>query len=500
MFKKIFYAFSILAFGVLFAGCHNAEGSYTSDAKFTESIKGPLEEEAFKYQGTRRNPVIIVHGFLGSNMLDKDTNKNVWGQFSTEDGFDVSPEKMRALSLPMVKFKPLKAIKDNTVPNGALNVVEVNFLGMTFKENAYKNLVNVLNEGGYQPEGRPLDPGKSFYNLFQFSYDWRRDLQETASKLHEYILEKRKYIQKQYEVLYGVKDYDVQFDLIGHSMGGLISRYYLRYGTADLPTLNEEPNITWAGSKYVDRVIILGTPNAGYLDTLLEIQKGMDMPPFPPAMVSTWLTIYQMMPAPSTKSVVIKDTDKAVDIYDFKTWVKNKWGLANPKQFEVFKTLLPDEKNPVQRRLIAFDHLRKCLERAKRFKRAMGKPAVPPKDVKLYLVLGNAVSTTRYAELDPKTGILTVPYHPDNPEKNGYGPGDGKVLASSAMYDEREGAKTWVPFFYGPIAWDNIIQLRAAHMGITTDPAFKDNILFLLSAVPTSRYEHLIEEFRKNRD
>lgn len=497
MFNKTFYAFALFALGVLLAGCMGAEGSYTSNDQFKDIIYGPLEEKAKNYQGPYRNPVIIVHGFLGSNMLDKKSGKNVWGQFSSEDGYSVSPEKMRALSLPMEKFKPLKDIKDETVPNGALNVVEVNFLGMTFKENAYQNLVDVLHEGGYQPEGSPLDPGKSYYNLFQFSYDWRRDLQETAAKLHEYILKKRKYIQKKYEDLYGLKDYDVQFDLIGHSMGGLISRYYLRYGTADLPAMNEKPNVTWAGSKYVDRVIILGTPNAGYLDTLLEMQKGMSMPPFPPAMVSTWATIYQMMPAPSTKSVVYKhDNNKVVDIYDFKTWVKMKWGLANPKQTEVFKILLPEVKDPVKRRLIAFDHLRKCLERAKRFKRAMGIFASPPEDVKLYLVLGNAVRTTRLAECDEKTGKLTVP---EDPEKNAYGPGDGKVLASSAMYDEREGAKSWVPFFYGPIAWDNITQLRAAHMGITTAPAFRDNILFLLSAVPTYRYRHLIEEYRKNR-
>ena len=489
MFKKIFYVFGYVAMLATLVGCANATGSYTSDAKFTENVIGPLQKKAIDYEGPLRNPVIIVHGFLGSNMLDKNTGKNVWGKFSTEDGYSVSDEKMRALSIPMVKHKPLKDIKDNTVPNGALNTVEVNFLGMTFKENAYLNLVNALHEGGYQLEGQPLDPGKSFYNLFQFSYDWRRDLQENASKLHEYILEKRRYIQEQYEALYGKKNYDVQFDLIGHSMGGMVSRYYLQYGTADLPAENEKPNVTWAGSKYIDRLIILGTPNAGYLDTLLEMQRGREMPPFPAAMISTWMTYYQMLPAPSTKSVVYEhDQTKAVDLFDFRIWVKMKWGLANPKQIEVLKVLLPDVKDPVERRLIAFDHLKKCLKRAKRFIKAMSVPAIPPKDTKLYLILGNAVETTRKATVNEKTGELKVIE---------YGPGDGKVLESSAMYDEREGAKTWVPFFYSPIAWSNIIQLRAAHMGITSAPAFKDNILFLLCCVPTSRYKKLIEEYQK---
>ena len=82
---------------------------------------------------------------------------------------------------------------------------------------------------------------------------------------------------------------------------GLVSRYYLRYGTADLPTEGAKPDITWAGSKFVDRLIILGTPNAGYLDTILEMQNGTEVPPFPPALLGTWPTYYQMMPVPSRR-------------------------------------------------------------------------------------------------------------------------------------------------------------------------------------------------------
>ncbi|MBN1864432.1 MAG: hypothetical protein JW808_05990, partial [Victivallales bacterium] len=110
--------------------------------------------------------------------------------------------------------------------------------------------------------------------------------------------------------------------------------------------------------------------------------------------------------------------------------------------------------------------------------------------VKLYLVLGNAVRTSRKAEVDEKTGALRIIEH---------GPGDGKVLESSAMFDQREGLETWVPFFFSPISWDGIVQLRAAHMGITTDPGFRDNILFLLCSVPTERYKGIIENYRKKK-
>jgi hypothetical protein len=110
--------------------------------------------------------------------------------------------------------------------------------------------------------------------------------------------------------------------------------------------------------------------------------------------------------------------------------------------------------------------------------------AQPPKDVRLYLVLGNAVKTSFRATADTRTGELKVVE---------YAPGDGKVTASSARFDERAGQQ-WAPYFTSPISWRGMIQLRAAHMGITTDPAFKDNILFLLNAMPTERQ---IEQINK---
>ena len=472
----------------------SATGSYTSNAKFEKAETGELQKRSYSYEGIYRNPVIVIHGFLGSKLKDKKTGQNVWGKFTSED-VDLPPEKMRAISIPMKLGVPLIELKDNTVPDGLLDVVEITLMGMNFKINAYKNLLDILHEGGYQCEGRPLDQGKSYYTLFPFSYDWRRDLQENAARLQKFILEKRKYLQEQYKALYGIDNYNVKFDVIGHSMGGLVARYFLRFGDAQLPKLNEPVKITWKGAKYVDRMIILGTPNAGYLDTLLETVNGPALPIFPNTLLSTWMTYYQMLPEPSTRPVVLEnDKTKAVDIYDINTWIKYKWGLAADDQDKTLQILLPDVKTPEQRRTIAIDHLKKCLERAKEFKRAMRKPASHPSNVKMYLILGNAVKTTRRASVNDKTGELKV--LPAN--EGGYGPGDGKVLESSAMYDLREGKKIWVPFFYGPINWDVIIQLRAAHMGITTDPAFKDNILFMLNSIPSRRYAPLIQDYFKD--
>jgi pimeloyl-ACP methyl ester carboxylesterase len=481
-----FIAFTCIGL-IVSNGCNmfTSTGSYTSNAHLeNEEVAGVIEMKQCSYQGVFRNPIIIVHGFLGANLINSKSHQNVWGEFTGMDGFSVSDEKMRNLAVPMLKGVPLSGLIDNTIPNGMLDTVTVSILGVSIKQNAYKNLIDILKKGGYQPEGQALLPGRNFNTLFQFAYDWRRDLVWNAKKLNAFIEKKRAYIREQYKVMYGIPDYNVHFDVIGHSMGGLLARYYLRYGTADLPKEGEVAPISWEGKKYIERLIILGTPNAGYLDTMIEMINGRDIPPFPPALLGTWVTYYEMLPVASRKSVVLKGSNTPVDLFNIENWKKYNWGLADPAQIQYLKILLPDAKDDNERREIALDHLSKCLNRAKRFVETMAVKANPPEGVKLYLVLGNAVKTSRRAELDPVTGKLTVIE---------YAPGDGKVTVSSALFDRRAGGQ-WTPFFSSPIQWNSIIQLRAAHMGITTAAPFKDNILFLLNAVPTARQKSAMDK------
>ena len=46
-------------------------------------------------------------------------------------------------------------------------------------------------------------------------------------------------------------------------MGGLLTRYYLRYGSADSLVDGQPPALNWSGAKDIDRVILIGTPNNG---------------------------------------------------------------------------------------------------------------------------------------------------------------------------------------------------------------------------------------------
>lgn len=485
--SRLFRLFSAAAIIVFIAGCSSPTGSYQSFEKYKKPIYGKLAAKIVNYEGIARNPVIIIHGFLGAKLIDPKTKENVWGYFKLADEFtEFPPERARNLAVPMVPGKALKDLQGGAVVDGMMEDAKVRIAGIKVPVSGYSSMIRILTEqAGYCAENEPLPQGRKIKNLFLFAYDWRRDLPYNAAQLDKFINEKRAYMQKQYYDAYGIKDYDVQFDVIAHSMGGLLSRYYLRYGPNDLPADGSIPKPNWYGSRKIDKLLIVGTPNGGYLDTVLEMVYGMKIEPgtptIAPAICGTWATYYQMMPPVSTRSVVYAgNPEKAVDIFDPQVWIKFKWGLADPKQDEMLKVLLPNAKTAGERRRIAIDHLTKCLKRAKQFTQTMRVHASPPDDVRLYLFQGDAVETTRQAAVNPKTGELTV---------TDYEPGDGKVLVTSSCWDERLGMKKWVPYIICPIDWTAVYRLSAAHMGITRMQVFADNMTWCLLMTQTPAQE-----------
>lgn len=458
-------------------------GSYQSDRVYEKPILSQTGKKARAYEGIGRNPVIVIHGFLGSHLNNAKTGESVWGSFQ---GIDLlrgySDKELRELSLPMKLGKPLKELRDDVYPTGLLNTFDINLLGVHFKKGAYDKMMSILEEAGYVNSEKPLPEGKHFSSLFAFYYDWRRDLPENSALLNDFIHEKRKYLQEKYKELYKIEDYDVHFDFVSHSMGGLLARYFLRYGKNILPEDSSIPEPDWAGSKFIDKLIIIGTPNSGYLDTCSELINGLQVakhtPFYPPAVVGTFHTYYQMMPLSRTKSVVFDDTEKPVDMFDVKTWIDMKWGLASPEQDKYLKILLPGILNSSERRHIALDHLDKCLRRAKQFTEAMSQHVQVPGNVMQCLFCGNAVETSYRASVNSLTGDFRI---------TEYESGDGKVLASSARMDERAGSN-WTPYTRSPISWDAVIHLRAAHMGITDSYGFANNLVYYLLGIPPKNY------------
>lgn len=91
-------------------------------------------------------------------------------------------------------------------------------------------------------------------NFFQFPYDWRRDNRVSAKKLASFVDEKLAAWRK------ASGNEAAKVILISHSMGGLVSRYYIE---------------CLGGWQNVRRLFTLGTPHRGSLNALGFLANGL---------------------------------------------------------------------------------------------------------------------------------------------------------------------------------------------------------------------------------
>jgi pimeloyl-ACP methyl ester carboxylesterase len=429
-----------------------------------------------------RNPIIVIPGVLGSRLVDEQSHRVVWGEFGGSGINPSSADGARLIALPMAQGKSINSLTDDVAAVGTLDALDVRLFGIPFQINAYRDLLTALGVGGYRDTDTKLADisyGDQSYSSFQFAYDWRRDNIENAQRLHQFILEKKAYVEGERRKRYGNDIAPVRFDIVAHSMGGLVARYYLEYGNADLPTDGSMPQATWAGAEHVARLVMIATPNAGSLDSIANLVQGETLSRFLPryeaAILGTMPSLYQLLPRARQRPIVVETDRQSLDVMNPRVWQYYRWGLLDPRQQSMLKELLPEVSDPNVRQQIAYDHLAKCLNRAKSFQAALDTPAKPPVGTTIHLIAGDAHPTISQYRIDGR-GALTV---------SASQPGDGRVSRASALMDERysTGAK-WTPRLNTPIAWSSVNFLFADHLGLTSDPGFTDNILFLLLESP----------------
>ncbi len=448
---------------------------------------GGLYTDLAKEDDPNRNPVIVIPGVLGSTLVDSESGIVAWGEIGRGLENPKKEDEIRLIALPIHEGKIFQELKDNLVAENALKSIKITTYGITVEVNTYSDILGSLGVGGFlnenYGESKTIDYGDRNYTSFQFAYDWRRDLVEAAKQLHEYILEKRTYVQKEIAKRHGIENKDVKFNIIAHSMGGLVVRYYLLYGTADLPDDGSPPPLTWEGSRYIEQVVLIGTPNGGSIDSFRHLVEGTHLAPglpsFDAAILGTMPAIYQLLPRARHGHLISgSDTNQEyLDPHDPGLWEQMGWGLVNPELDPTLQILLPDIKDRETRLRIAVDQLRKSLKRARSFANALDVPAKPPRGLSLHLIAGDAVDTTDVIKVNTKTGEL---------ETYKYGPGDGKVLRSSALMDERTGSGLKGRLIT-PIHWASVLFLFSDHLGLTKDPVFTDNILYTLLEQPLDK-------------
>lgn len=427
-----------------------------------------------------RNPVILIPGLMGSRLADAD-GATVWGRLRDSDAADPNhPDGARRFALPMAEGESLYALRDSVRAVGPLDHLEIRVMGMSIAFDAYVDILGALGVGGYRSrrsdEAGELDYGPDHFTCFEFAYDWRRSNADNAGRLHAFMLERKEEVAREIERRYGITDHEVRFDIVAHSMGALLTRYYLRYGGAPLPALADVPPPTWAGAELVERAILVAPPNAGAPQILDDLLEGKDLgfllPHYPAALLGTLPSVYELMPRPRHQRVVDASGEAIDALYEVETWEERGWGLADPDQDEVLRRLLPEVEDVTARRRIALDHLRKCLDNAKRFALALDRPAAPPSGLQIDLIAGDAHPTPSRVRI--ARGDFEVVER---------GPGDGTVLRSSALMDERVGG-VWQSRLVSPVSWQQVVFLPSSHIELTKDPAFIDNLLFTLLEAP----------------
>lgn len=297
-----------------------------------------------------KNPIIIIPGILGSKLVNKETKEVVWVKFSGSKDDD--------LRLPI--SSNLIANKDNLIATEVVDKVRViRFLpGVS----VYESLLGYLEKKMDYRRGNWDIPLSADYEdtYYVFPYDWRRDNVETAHLLLQKIEKLKAKLNKP----------DLKFDVVAHSMGGLIARYAAMYGMSNL---TEKPQPNWAGAKHFNKVFMLGTPNEGSMSSLeslyngywIDTIRGRYYPEFLSREVGfTIPSIYQLLPhGKSAKFYDDKLNPLPIDIYDVKTWKKYGWSVISDKDYMSKLTKVE--------RLRAEKYLELVLLRAKRFHEAL---------------------------------------------------------------------------------------------------------------------------------
>ena len=459
--------------------------------------------------GELRRPLITVPGTLGSRLVDQDTGTIVWGGGSRGLSADpTDPLEARLIALPLLdETVPFERQRDGVAAAGVLDTAEADVLGLTVELEVYAGIKRTLNAGGFRVGSalangfEPVaNPGPEDYRrltetpdtAFRFDYDWRRDIASLAQEFHDFILQRQKLVaaQRSARLDKPVDPASVTFDLLAHSMGGLVTRYYLMHGPAPLGESGALPPVTWEGAKVFNRVIIVAAPNAGSILAMDNLVNGKELGPFQPfydgPLLATHASTWQLMPRARHNRVRLRGgAEDSLNIYDAGLWERYGWAMASPKADALLATLLPDLEAE-ERRARALTHQRRMLARAERFHEAMDRWAPKPSWLEMFLVVGGGFQTAAQASVDGQTGTFQI---------DGVEEGDGVVLRASVLLDERQGRDD-PRGLQTPLRFDTTLFLPDEHVELTKNPVFGDNLLFWLLEEP--RDSSQLAEARRN--
>ena len=212
-----------------------------------------------------RDVIIVLPGITGSVL--KKNGVIVWGYSSSTIGqalFSHGGSMEEALALPH-DDPNLDDVGDGIVADALMP--DLHLLPGIWKIDGYGKIVEAIKTNFEVFEGK---------NFFQFPYDWRRDNRVSARKLaraaHGWLSDWRQ----------SSGNDQARLILVGHSMGGLVSRYFLE---------------CMEGWKTTKALVTFGTPYRGSLSALDGLANGLKKGPLDLSKLAHQLTaLYQLLP------------------------------------------------------------------------------------------------------------------------------------------------------------------------------------------------------------
>jgi pimeloyl-ACP methyl ester carboxylesterase len=415
-------------------------------------------------------PVVVIPGILGSRLRDPVSGEEIWpGPLGS---LVFGTKEQLALPFDPVSLQPAGEAR----PDGLFEAV----LGSDF----YGEILRTLeNSGGFRRTmpGTPANTRERRY--YVFAYDWRQDNVRTAARLDAFIEQIRRD--------YG--DPRLKVDIVAHSMGGLVTRYFLRYGATDvLPILHRDDfRVSDAGAAKVRTAILLGTPNLGSANSLHGFIEGAEvgLRRIPTEVLATMPSAFQLFPHPINDWLIdIKGEPLDRDLFDVDIWRRFEWSVFSPEAIARVREREPGPDRAAKKIADLQRLFEANLERARRFVWALS--VKPDKDAGVRIVVfgGDCTLTPARLLVEEVDGDSVARLHPEEIAHPLPGldysrlmlePGDSQVTKPSLLAREKLDPTAerhrWLFF---PLAYS--FFLCEEHQKLTGNISFQDNLLNVL--------------------